>query len=287
MRDKISKQEKMLQKFEKQFAGQKTGNNVDDDQKKNDKLAKKYKDLKGKVRTLDLVLSENEKQKNDLRKHIEAKDELVKLKDIEIYDLDKKLNEQKSDTVSMSTLKNKIENLEEDLTTNEDELRHLQNKLKEDADFRAIKFKMMETTAKQNEHAIEQMKSRHKELVDQLKRKNTGLEEECEMLREMQSIIKTEKSSIGDLKEGFRLQFKETFASKDGKIKELEERNDFICKENEDLRVEMKKYVEDAPTKEGIISMMKESIKDKNKEISDLKSRWREPTFLFANKMKT
>jgi hypothetical protein len=98
------------------------------------------------------------------------------------------------------------------------------------------------------------------------------LEDECEMLREMQSFIKTEKSFIEDLKEGFRLQFKENFAAKDGKIKELEERNDFICKVNEELRVGMRKDVEDAPTKEGIISMMKESIKDKNKEISDLKN---------------
>ena len=71
----------LIQDYETQVAVLKTGD-VEDDQKKNEKLVKKYKDLKGKVRTPDSVLSENEKQKNDLRKHIEAKDELIKLKDM-------------------------------------------------------------------------------------------------------------------------------------------------------------------------------------------------------------
>ena len=78
-------------------------------------MVKKYKELKGKLRALDSILSENEKQKEDLRKHIEAKDELIKLKDIEIHDLDKKLSEETLESVTISTLKAKLATLEDDL----------------------------------------------------------------------------------------------------------------------------------------------------------------------------
>ena len=120
--DKISKQEKLLQDYEK-VAVLKSGDD-DDDKKKNDKLVKKYKVLKGKIRTLDSLLSENEKQKVDLRKHIEAKDELIKLKDIEILDLEK------NKLVITLTIESKNRHLEDLVKTKEGELRQIKHKLK-------------------------------------------------------------------------------------------------------------------------------------------------------------
>jgi len=80
-----------------------------------------------------------------------------------------------------------------------------------------------------------------------------------------------ERDSVDEMKEGFRLQFKEAFAEKDGHIKELVDRNGLICKENEELRVDMRKLVEASFTEESIIKLMKKSVADKNTEISNLK----------------
>ena len=130
----------------------------------------------------------------------------------------------------------------------------------------------METAAKQNEDYVHQMEAKHKEVVDQLKRKNNDFEVECKRLMGLQNIIKTEKVSMEELKEGFHIQFKEAFAEKDKTIKELEGRNSFICKENEDLRIDMRKLVEASYNKDSSILMMEKSIKGKTVEISNLRS---------------
>ena len=163
------------------------------------------------------------------------------------------------------------QNLENNLKSKDEEFRQMKNKLKEDEILRTSKFKMMEATAKQTEQDIDQMKSKHEEVVGQLERKNNNLEDECGMLKELQNIIKIEKVSVEKLKEGIHLQFKETFAEQDGKIKELEGRNDFFSKENEDLRVDMERFIEAYSKKDNSILMMKKSMSDKDVEISTLK----------------
>jgi len=234
MRDRISKQENLLQEYEKQVEDLKSGED-DDEQKKNGKLIKKYKDLKGKVKTLDSMLYENKQQKNDLRKHIQAKDELIKLKDIEIIDLNKKLDQEKNKSVIISTLNTKIENLEDNL--------------------------------KSKEEAFDRIKSEHKEVGEQLERKNNDMEDKCKKIDELYDTIKAEKDASEKLEEGFQ----ETLAELDGKIKDFEEKKNSICKENEDLRVDMKRLREASSEKDGSIVMLEKSISIKDVEISTLK----------------
>jgi hypothetical protein len=50
----------------------------------------------------------------------------------------------------------------------------------------------------------------------------------------------------------------------------MEGTNLFICKQNEDLRVDMRKLVEASYEKDGSISMMEKTIHDKNMEMSKL-----------------
>ena len=54
-----------------------------------------FKDLKAKVKSREFDIFEYEQHQTDLRKHIEAQDEIIKMKDVEIINLEKKFKQSK------------------------------------------------------------------------------------------------------------------------------------------------------------------------------------------------
>ena len=102
----ISKQEKTIRDHEEDKRHNKT--NMDDGNvvlaTKIEKLMRKYKELKAKLKSRDLEIFQKEGEKTDLRKHIEAKDEIIKMKGLEIVDLNKKFKEEHSKSLSFDTL---------------------------------------------------------------------------------------------------------------------------------------------------------------------------------------
>ena len=98
------------------------------DAAKIEKLLRKYKELKTKLKSKDWETFKSEQEKADLRKHIEAKDELIKMKDVEIVDLG---NTFKNEHSKRNTLEEEMDKLksENDLKAKDKEYRKLRKKM--------------------------------------------------------------------------------------------------------------------------------------------------------------
>ena len=129
MKDHMLKKESMLKYYKKCLA--------ESQAKINDRSgvsAKKYKELKLKVKSKDFEIFQKEQEKNDLRKLIDAKDEVIKMKDASINDLSQNLKEQQEQMLSFQILNARNGVLEETVKIKDKEIEEIELKISKDGD---------------------------------------------------------------------------------------------------------------------------------------------------------
>jgi len=217
----ISEQESKLKYYEEHLAENKSKTNNKDEAKIR-KIVKKCKDLKVKVKSRDFELFQKELEKKGMKKHIDVKDDEIKKRDMEIFDLKKRLNKTEANSFSLESLNKRNEDLEEELRRKE------------------MKMEEMKVQAIKDEEANEVMRKHCDILNEELRKLSSDPEAKEE-------IIKMKNIAILDINQKLKdEQSKYSSLDERNKMNELElaELKSKIEK-NEDLEISLTERIEE------------------------------------------